>query len=88
MSDCKLPKEKCQALFDQMILALDGNLSNHEEKQLLSEIDKHPCCFEKMNIEKSFRDFLCNKITRKEVPIELVSSIKTKVAELSYQING
>lgn len=86
-SECKLPKEKCQALFDKVIQALDGNLTNEQEQHLLREIEKHPCCFEKMNMEKSFKEFLCNKLTRKEVPLELVASIKDKVHEMSYHLD-
>lgn len=86
-SECKLPKEKCQALFEQVMQALDGNLTDHQEQSLLDEIQKYPCCFEKMNVEKSFKDFISTKLTRKEVPIELVASIKDKVQELSYQIH-
>ena len=83
-SECQLPKEKCQALFDQVIQALDGNLTEHEELELLDEIQKYPCCFEKMNMEKSFKNFISTKLTRKEVPIELITSIKDKVQGLSY----
>lgn len=80
---CDMEKEPCRKIYDKMILSLDGALSPEEEKQLMGEIEEHPCCFEKMHVEKAYREFLCTKITRKTVSVTLIESIKSKVREIS-----
>lgn len=80
---CDMEKEECRKLYDMMILSLDGALTAQEEQNLMDEIENHPCCFEQLNIEKAYREFLINKITRKQVSPILVESIKMKVREIT-----
>lgn len=83
--ECVLPKEECRALYQRVLRAVDGDLSASEEQAILNTIRAYPCCFNKMNLEKSYKEFICSKIERKAVPITLVASIKTKVQLLAAQ---
>ncbi len=86
--ECLLPKEECKALYQRVLRAVDGELSAKEEQDVLNTIKAYPCCFNKMNLERSYKEFICSRIERKTVPIALVSSIKTKVQQMAAQLNG
>ncbi len=80
---CTLTKAACKSLFEQMLQAIDGQLSATEQHQVLATIAQHPCCFEKMTIVQSYKSFLCSKLERKPVPHDLIAAIKDKVSRLS-----
>lgn len=82
---CELSKEACKALYNNVLRAVDGELSQQEEAALLSTIQAHPCCFDKMSLEKSYKDFICSRLQRKTVPLELIATIKSKVQQLAAQ---
>ncbi len=82
---CLLSKEECIALMDRVYLALDGALSKEEEKDVFCEVEKYPCCVEKIEIEKKYRMILVEACKCKSVPDSLIVSIKKQV---SSQIDG
>ncbi len=65
--------------LDRVISYLDGELSKEEERTLLMEIKQSPENLEKFNIEKSFREFIRSKVTRRPVSPTLVDNIKSKL---------
>jgi len=66
-------------ITQRVMLYLDGELSNKEERQLLAEIQGNPDLLERFSMEKSFREFIKSKISRKTVSPALVQSIKEKI---------
>lgn len=85
--ECLLPKEQCKALYQRVLRAIDGELTADEEQDVLKTIQQYPCCFNKMNLEKSYKEFICSKIERKQVPVALIANIKTKVQQMAAQAN-
>ena len=83
--ECVQTKEECNRIFDMMIRSLDGELSFDEEHALMEKMQASPCCVQKFELEKSYKEFLCNKITRKHVSVDLVKSIKAKVQEIGFR---
>ncbi len=79
---CLLSREECQALMDRVYLALDGALSGDEEKAVFCEVEKYPCCVEKIEIEKKYRSILVEACRCKSVPDALIQSIKKQVSGL------
>lgn len=72
----------CSKVIAKVGLTLDGELNPDEEKEFLKEINDCPKCLEKFNIEKSFKEFLTQKVERKTVSSVLVKSIKDKIKTL------
>lgn len=66
-------------ITQRVMLYLDGELSNKEERQLLAEIQGNPEYLERFSMEKSFREFIKSKISRRTVSPALVQSIKDKI---------
>ncbi len=75
----------CSSVISKVFLALDGELNAQEEKELLAEVNRCSHCLEHYNIEKSFKDFLQQKIESRKAKSNIISSIKTKIKELSIR---
>ncbi len=69
-----------QDFLNKVVMYLDGALSKEQERELLIEIRRSPERLEKYRIEKSFREFLRSKVSRRKVSPNLVSSIKDKIS--------
>lgn len=63
----------------RLVMYLDGALSNQESNAFLTDIKDSPEQLEKFEKEKSFREFLRNKVSRKSVSPALINSIKSKI---------
>ena len=68
-----------QDLVRKVTMYLDNELSKEEEMKLLKEIKVNPTYNELLSKEKSFREFLRNKIQRRKVSPTLIQSIKDKI---------
>ena len=86
-SQCTLPEHDCKALMNKVYMALDGALTPQEEKDVFCEVEKYPCCLEKLELEKKYRNMLVQSCKCKEVPNGLISTIKERVAQLSAEGN-
>ena len=69
----------CSKLLSRLFLALDGELSEEEEKQFLAELNECSCCLEHYHVEKMFKHFLCDKIQKKQVKPEIIQEIKARI---------
>jgi hypothetical protein len=58
---------------------LDKELSQEAELELIQEIQRTPGFKEILSKEKSFREFLKNKVARRPVSPALIDSIKEKI---------
>ncbi len=63
----------------RIMLYLDNELSKQEERELLMEMRQNPECKALLSQEKSFREFIRNKVNRRKVSPTLISSIKDKI---------
>lgn len=73
------PEFNCKETLRNVMMALDGELSDEEEKAFLSHINCCSRCLEKYEIEKSFKQFLSNKISRHHIPGQLVDQIRSRI---------
>ena len=69
----------CNKVLSKVYLALDGALTTEEEKAFLADLNKCSCCLDHYHIEKSFKDFLTDRLERKEMNPTLVGSIKDRI---------
>ncbi|MEM7103146.1 MAG: hypothetical protein AAF502_08460 [Bacteroidota bacterium] len=67
------------SFLERVIMYLDGELTKQEERELLLEIKETPEYLEKFKIEKSFREFIRSKITRRSVSQNLIQNIKDQI---------
>jgi len=73
----------CFSVIIKVSLALDGELSEEEKKQFLSELECCVHCLEKFEIEKSFREFLVQSILSVKMQPNLIASIRGKINGLA-----
>jgi mycothiol system anti-sigma-R factor len=78
-------KHKCDETLAMVILALDGELSNAEEQQLVTALGNCTHCMEKYNIEKAFKEFLSKKVEKKGCADSLKSEIKNEIHRLAAE---
>jgi len=80
-------QNRAGSITQRVMLYLDGELSNKEERELLSEIQGNPDLLERFSMEKSFREFIRSKISRRTVSPALVESIKMKIRTNAHITN-
>ena len=68
-----------QDLVTRMNLLLDNELSPEAERAFLNEIKSNPTYRAMLSKERSFREFIKNRIQRKKVNPSLIHSIKEKI---------
>ena len=69
----------CKETMKHVMMALDGELSQDEEVEFLSHINHCSRCLEKYEIEKSFKQFLTEKISRHNIPSQLIDQIRSRI---------
>lgn len=74
----------CAEIIQKVFLVLDGEMSAKEEKEFLSHLNECPHCLEMYSIEKTFKEFLTNKLQKKQVSKSVINSIKEKIQALSH----
>ncbi len=80
--ECMNGTHNCQKIADTVKLAIDGELTEDQEKQLLADVEACPKCLEYLDIEKSFKQFLRQKVAKKKVNPELIKSIRLQISQL------
>jgi anti-sigma factor (TIGR02949 family) len=70
--------ERCLHLLQ---LVLDGEASGTEKDYYMHHIEECMPCYRSYNIETEIRNILRSKLEKKNVPLDLVSSIRSKVKE-------
>ena len=68
-----------KTLMTRVGMYLDNELTKQEERDLLLEIKTNPQLMEFFNKEKSFREFIRNKVQRRKVSPALIQNIKEKI---------
>ena len=68
-----------QEVIQKVTMYLDNELSAHDEKELLRQIQANPSYFKILDREKSFRALVKNQLQRRAPSPALVRSIKEKV---------
>ncbi len=71
--------------MEKVMMSLDGEMSEQDEQKFMEEIIRCNTCLEYYNIEKSFKEFLCAKLSRKTVSPSVIKDIKDKVLGISYK---
>ena len=72
-------KHDCKETLQKVMLALDGELTSEEEKSFLHELEICSYCLEHYSIEKSFKEFLCQRVSRKNITPSIVESIRKQL---------
>ncbi|MEM9327632.1 MAG: zf-HC2 domain-containing protein [Bacteroidota bacterium] len=73
---------ECEKFIELISLMLDNEASSEEEEYLAQHVDDSAPCLEKLESEKEYREMLKKKIGMKEVPVDLINAIKTKIKSL------
>lgn len=72
-------RNNTSTLMNRVNMYLDNELTKQEERELLLEIKSNPLLMEFFNKEKSFREFIRNKVNRQKVSPALIQNIKEKI---------
>ncbi len=71
--------EKCLELIH---LVLDNEAPAEQENYLTEHLEMCMQCLENFNIEKEIRTALKTRLENKKVPLDLINTIKVKIAEI------
>ena len=63
----------------KVMLLLDGEMSEAEEKDFLANVSICNHCLESYQIEKNFKDYIVNKVERKKLSVDVLISIREKI---------
>ena len=72
-------RHSCDATLKKVMLALDNEMSEAEEKMFLEEIHSCSYCLEKFHIEQTFKKFLCDKVKRHSCSPNLAEQIRHNI---------
>lgn len=75
----------CSKVISKVYLALDGAMTEDEEKAFLADLEECSCCLDHFHIEKSFKDFLVEKVKYHSMKPTLRDSIRTQLSQVSGQ---
>ncbi len=73
----------CKATLTRVMMALDGELTEAEEKAFLIHLHQCSPCLKKYEIEKSFKKFLTEKLCRQRIPSQLVDQIRARISSIA-----
>ena len=74
-----LDRHNCEQLMRKVMLLLDGEMNEAEEKDFLANVSICNHCLESYNIEKVFKESICNGIERKTISPDVLNSIREKI---------
>ena len=74
-----LDRHNCQQLMRKVMLLLDGQMSEEEEKDFLENVSICNHCLESYQIEKNFKDYICNKVERKKLSEEALLNMRNQI---------
>lgn len=74
-----LGQTSCESCLKLLELVTDGEASPEEEKHFNDHINECLPCFESFNLEKSIKEMLQTRLDKKQVPDDLIKSIKQKI---------
>jgi anti-sigma factor (TIGR02949 family) len=77
-----LKQEKCSEhtkCLELLQLVLDDEASEDEKSYYFCHLEKCMACYREYNLETEIRKVLRTKIDNRQVPADLVSSIKSKI---------
>ncbi len=77
--DQQLPKHDCRNFVEKVFLVLDGELPEKERNLFITDIQRCKGCLEHFHIEKTFKEFLVAKVSRKECTEKLKNDIINQV---------
>lgn len=69
--------DKCIELLN---LIMDNEALPEEESFIDQHLENCACCLKQYEVEKEFRSLIKKKLENKEVPGDLITSIKNKIA--------
>ncbi len=72
-------KISCKKCLELLELITDNEASSEEEKRFREHINACLPCYESFNLEKSIKEMLQTKLEKKQVPEDLIESIKLKI---------
>lgn len=73
----------CKEVVDQVNLMLDGELNAKEEQDVLCELQRCMHCLDEFNLQKRFKDFMQNKLEKKNISAECIERIKNQIAAIN-----
>lgn len=75
----------CSEVVSRVFLALDGELTTAEEKEFLDELNRCSWCLEHFKVEQVFKQFLSNRLAKKEINPSIAEEIKRKIKKSSSE---
>lgn len=73
----------CKEVVNQVNLMLDGELNAKEEQDVLCELQRCMHCLDEFNLQKRFKEFMQNKLEKKNISAECIERIKNQIAAIN-----
>lgn len=79
-------EHNCETIIKKIMLFLDGELDPSEQEWLREQLIQCPACLEHYELEKDFKDFICQKLRCQPAcqcdEHDLKEKILTKIKEI------
>ena len=72
-------EHSCVETIAKVVLSLDGDLSQAEEREFLIEVNCCSHCLKRYDIERSFKEFLQQKVSNHKVDPSVIAKIKSEI---------
>lgn len=75
----------CRDVVDKLEELIDGEVDEHTQQRLITEIKRCPACLEHYHLDKAFKDFLQTKTHRKCCASEVKQSILQRIRAIDEE---
>ena len=72
-------EHSCDDTIAKVVLSLDGSLTETEEREFLDEVNCCSHCLQRYDIEKSFKEFLQQKVSKRKTDPSIIEKIKNDI---------
>jgi len=72
-------KATCCDCLESLQLVVDGEATKDQEQYFMNHLDECLPCYNFYQVEKSVKEVLQSKISKKEVPSHLISQIRSQI---------
>lgn len=76
------PQNHCKLIIDNIFKLLDGEMTNDEEQMFFTHVNKCPKCLEDFQIERAFKDYICQRMHKKTIDPSLVETIRLQIKSM------
>ncbi|MFN3403724.1 MAG: zf-HC2 domain-containing protein [Cytophagaceae bacterium] len=77
-----MSNNECSECLNSLELYIDGEVNKEQEEYYRNHIEACMPCYKHYNLTKQVKEVLQSKLTKPEVPKDLVANIKDKISKI------